>query len=253
MQKLLACLACVLAGQISAVQADVITDLDIIPTTGNEIPSGNGLLDFILFNGSTSGDENECEGFNGDDANTDMPGGGVTTATESYITSIGELRTFYELCFPDELVTDVALSVDLNESVSDYITLDALTVVIDYDANYGDLRDDPASGDIDSDTQNLTEANFSGGTTVAWLDPLITPKTLDENEEGAGWADYTIVLGVNPYDYPSDTRILIYWASHDHTDGGDTVFISGEYYVPEPASISLLALGSLALMRRRRR
>lgn len=251
MQKLVVFFACVLAGQIAAVQADVITDLDIIPTMPDEIPSGNGLLDFIFFDGSTEGEENQCDSFDGDDANTDMPFGGGSTATESYITSIGELRDFYELCFPGELVTDVALSVDINEAVSDYITLDALTVVIDYDPVYGDLRDNPASGDIDSDTQNLTETDFSGGTTVAWLD--YAPKTLDENAEGGGWADYTIVLGVNPYDYSPETRILIHWSSSDHTGGGESIFLSGDYYIPEPASILVLALGSLALIPRRRR
>jgi hypothetical protein len=251
MRRVVVLAACVLAVTLS-VQADTITDTDIIATTGNEVQSGNGLLDFYLFDGATSLEENQCDGFDGDDSNTDMPGGGETTALESYITSMGELQSFYDICFPGIAVTDIALYVDLNETgVEPHIYLDALTVVINYDPIYGDLRDNPASGDIDSTTQNLTNANFSGGTELASLD--YAPKLLPVNEQGAGWADYGIILGINPYDYPPETRVLFHLQSHDHTDGSETIFISGEYYVPEPGSLSLLLLGGLALMRRTRR
>jgi hypothetical protein len=251
MRRLAVFVAFVLATALTA-QADTITDFDIIATTGNEIQSGNGLLDFYLFDGATSLEENQCDGFDGDDSNTDMPGGGGTTALESYITSMGELQSFYDICFPDLAITDIALYVDLNEEGSDdYIYLDALTVVIDYDPIYGDLRDNPASGDIDSATQNLTNDNFSGGTQLASLD--YAPKLLPVNEPGAGWADYAIVLGINPYDYPPETRILIHLDSYEHTDGGETIFISGKYWIPEPGSLSLLLLGGLAMLRRTRR
>jgi hypothetical protein len=257
MKKLLALVMFVLAVPIVAQADEIITDFDaddrdIIPTTGNEVQSGNGLLDFYLFDGATSLEENQCDGFDGDDSNTEMPGGGETTTLESYITSMGELQLFYDLCFPGESVTDIAIYLDLNEEGSDaHIYLDALTVVVGYDPIYGDLRDDPASGDIDSETQNLTNNNYSGGVDVAWLDSS-SPVLLPVNEQGAGWADYAIVLGINPYDYSPDTRVLIHWQSHDHTDGSDTIFISGEYWIPEPGSLSLLLCGSLALMRRRR-
>jgi hypothetical protein len=237
-------------GLHGAVQANVITDPDLYIIQGNELQSGNGLLDFYFFNGSTSHEENVCDGFDGDDSNSEMAHGGTTTVRESYITSIGELRTFYTLCFSDDNRHNIGLSVDINES--DYeITLNSLTVVIDYDATYGDLRDDPFSGDIDSATQNLTNDLFTGGTTAAWLDS--SPKTLTEYNPGGGWADYIIWTGIDPFDgaFEDDTRILFHWDSEGHSDGGDTIFISGSY-VPEPISLSLLALGGLCLLRRRR-
>ena len=252
MRTVLVSAICVLALQTGLAQAGVITDGDIWATTGNEIQAGNGLLDFVLFNGSVAGDANECDGFNGDDANTDMPHGGGTAAAESYITSIGELRAFYTICdFPEEFKHNLRLSVDLNEEGSaEWIYLSALTIVIDYDPVYGDGRDDPASCDISSAEQNMTNAMFGGGETAAWLD--YSPKRLDVNEQGAGWADFVITTGIDPFDpaYTDSTRILIHWASYDHTNGSDTVFISS--YIPEPSALSLLALGSLAVLRRKR-
>jgi len=240
-------------GQFVATRADIITDADILATTGNEIQAGNGLLDFLFFDGSATGQENQYLSFDGDDSNTDMPHGGGTSANESYITSIGELREFYTLCFNEADRHNIALSLDLNESVNGSIDLNALTVVIDYNQVYGDLRDNPASGDISSATQNLTNANFSGGTTVAWLD--YSPKILPLNEQGAGWADYIISLGIDPFDpaFTDATRILIHWESTGHTDGGESIFISG-MFLPEPAtatSLALAGLAALAICRRR--
>jgi len=90
---------------------------------------------------------------------------------------------------------------------------------------------------------------------VAWLDG---PKNLLLHEEGAGFADYGIRLGIDPYDaaFSDSTRILFHWESSEHDDGGETVFISGEYRpeeIPEPATAGLLALCSLVAIARRRR
>ena len=235
-------------GQQGAVRADAITEGNFYEIQGNELQSGNGLLDFYFFNGSTAHEENSCDGFDGDDSNADMPAGGGTTAVESYITSIAELRLFYTLCFTEEYRHDIGLSLDINESDSEII-LNALTVVIDYDA-FGDERDEPLLYDLESAMQNDTNAGFSGGTDVAWL--ASPPKTLTEYNPGAGWADYVIWLGIDPFDeaFEDDTRILFHWDSAGHTDGGETIFISGSF-VPEPATLSLLALGGLLVARRR--
>jgi len=252
-------LAAILALGVSAGGA-VITDAEIVPTTAGMVPSGNGTLDLIMFGSAGGGGvtDNEVTGFNGDDANTDPPSGGSTTMSESYITSIGELRDFYELNFPDgsggSLVSQIALFVDLTESgtVKD-IKLDTLRIVIDYNSWPGpDVRNDPLGNDISTAVQNSTGSGFTGGTIVASLDA--SPKTLPENVSGAGFADYYILTGVNPFDgaFSDSTRVLVFWESHDHDNGGETIFLSGEV-IPEPGTLALLGLGSVLMLIRRQR
>lgn len=257
---------CLLMGAAAA-QADVITDNDIIALAGSEnrVHSGNGTLDLILFHDAMAGSGNTSGAFDADDAYIDMPKGssaGNSTAIASYITSVGELRQFYILNFPDgqggSTITDLLLIVDLNQVTGTDVILDNLTVVRDYDLIFGDSRDDPASNDIDSDTQALTGAGFTGGTVLASLDT--SPKILALVRQGAGFADYAIRLGIDPFDsaFADDTPILFHWQSHGHDSGGESIFFSGSVsgfnHVPEPATLSLLALGGLvALLIRRRK
>lgn len=241
-----------------------ITDSDFLTSGDNEIGSGNGKLDFIFFLDAAGGgiSENSGFGFDGDDANTEMPKGGPnTTAQESFVTSIGELREFYELNFPDgqggSTIVEIALFVDLNQTGSNPdLTLNNLIVVADYlDLSgdpFGDDRDDPWTFDVSSDLQNITETDFSG--TV--LSELDAPKTLALNEQGAGFGDYAIKLGIDPFDpaFSPSTRLLFFWDSADHNDGGETIFLSGTYgIIPEPATVTLVGLGTLLLFVRRKR
>ena len=238
--------------------AALITDLEIFQTSGKEVGSGNGTLDLLLFTESSGGSGNSSSGFDGDDSNTDMPtggGGGNSSVSVFYITSIGDIRDYYELNFSAD-AHDIVLFVDLNQTANgDDIVLDTLTVVVDYTADFGDLRDTPAGNDISSTLQNST-TGYNGGTVVANLDGS---KTLPLNQQGAGFADYAIFLGIDPYDedYTDSTRILVQWESTGHDDGGESIFLSGIYEpvkgtVPEPTTMVLLALGSLAAIRRRR-
>lgn len=252
-----ACAVCV-----QPAKAGLITDVDIVPTTGHEVGSGNGTLDLILF-GFTGGGgvtDNEVTGFNGDDANSDMPTGGTSTMSGSYITSIGEIRDFYELTFPDgqggSLQDQIVLFLDLSETGTvNHITLNTLTIVTDYDDfTAPDDRNDPLTNDISSATQNSTGAGTFGGTVIASLDPNIVPKSIPLNDQGAGHADHLIFTGINPFDqtYDDSTRILFSWDSTDHDNGGDKVFLSGSI-IPEPSSMVLLAVGAgVGLFRRRR-
>src|SRR5438874_12679704 len=92
--------ACCALPAMSA-RAAVITSSDIYATTGHETGSGNGTLDLILMTESAGGSQNTGGAFNGDDANTAMPtGNSRPTANSTYITSVGELRSFYRLNFP---------------------------------------------------------------------------------------------------------------------------------------------------------
>jgi hypothetical protein len=247
----------------SVVQGYIISDSDIVATTGNEVASGNGQLDLKLFADSSANISNEYNGFNGDNANTDTPGGGVSTMAEAYITSIGDLRDFYRWTFPDDnggsTLDSMWLFIDLNQTPGLDVTIEALSVIIDYDHPYGDSRDDPWTNDVLTDLQTSTTDGWAwdlgepspiGGTVYSTID---TSKLLPLNSQGAGWADYGIKLGINPFDpvFTDDTPILFYWASGGHDDGGETMFFSGSYAsTPEPATLLLVGLGALCLRRK---
>jgi hypothetical protein len=243
---------------VATARAGYITNDDIYPLDGNYTGSGNGTLDFILLTESAGGSGNfdNASGFDADDSNTNMPSG-VTggTATESFITSMGELRDFYTLNFPTDPVTGIGIFVDLNQITGGLdLILNTLTVTIDYDPNFLDARDYPAANDLESVLQNSTSAGFTGGVVEAALDGI---KILPLVEQGAGWADYLLVTDINPFDsaYTDTTRVLFHWDSLGHDDGGETIFLSGTYSpgdIPEPASVLVLALGALAVTRRRR-
>ncbi len=244
----------------------IITDDDFLTLGDNEIGSGNGTLDFVFFldagGGGVSDNTKPSIIWDGDDANTDMPAGAPGgTAQESFVTSIGEIRDFYEMEFPGGMdgstIVEIALFVDLNQTGSSPdLLLNDLRVVVDYldgsGVPFGDDRDDPWNTDVSPALQNMTELDFTG--TV--LSQLGAPKLLALNEQGAGFGDYAIALGINPFDpaFSDDTRLLFFWDSQLHTDGGETVFLSGSYgIVPEPGTMLLVGLGAVALVARRKR
>ena len=243
--------------------AGAINAGDITPTLNNEVQSGNGLLDYILFleAGGVGVAGNTAGSFNGDNANTDLPTGSGTTAfDECFATSIGELRDFYILNFPDgqggSTIGNIVLFLDLNEigPIND-VTLESLQVIVDYNATYGNDVDDPFNNDITSQLQNAIRDDFQGGGTIAA--ELESPVVLALNEQGAGFADYRIATNVNPFDaaFDDEDRIMFCVGMTNLDDGGETIFLSGSFGdipIPEPATLSLLALGGLAVLRRKR-
>lgn len=260
-----AVVATLLAAVPAAQAAVIIRNDDVILTSGSEVASGNGQLDLILFGFSSGGGvaENAENGFDGDDANTMMPTGGATAFVGSYMTSMGELRDFYRLNFPDPvhpgqaLVDNIVLFLDLSETgQTNHVTLTDLKIVIDYDLFAGsDSRNNPGGVDIATATQNSTGGTVNGGTIVSQFNPASLPKALPLNVQGAGWGDLYILTGVNPFDaaYSDNTRVQFVWGSSDHDNGGDKVFLSGSFTgIPEPGTMALLAIGTTALLRRRR-
>ena len=72
-----------------------------------------------------------------------------------------------------------------------------------------------------------TGSGFSGGTTVANLDPAFT----------------------------DETPILFFWESSDHHGGGTDIFISdavGPEFIPEPGTMVLLFVGGVGMLIRRK-
>jgi hypothetical protein len=245
-----------------------IADADIVPIMRNEQGSGNGTLDLILLIDSNGGGVagNSSGAFNGDDANVDFPtGSNIASENESYITSMGEIKAFYRLNFPDgsggSTVDEIALFVDVNETgqVND-ILLDNLEIVINFDQTFNpanDERNNPHAGDVPSNRQTATGSGYTGGTVEAQLDNDL-PKVLPLNNQGGGWADQAIFTGLDPFAYADDVRVLFHWESSAHDNGGDVVFLSGEVSpadvtsdIPEPALVPAAIFLLTTMIRRR--
>lgn len=255
------------SGSISIIDS---TDIINFPSP---TPSGSGLgtLDLNMFQQGSGGASNNPSGpLNFDDANTDMPSGGSSTiANESYITSIGDLRDFYDLNFGVGNVNEIVLFLNINETggLQD-ILLSKLDVVIDYTSPTSGGRSTPLASDISSGTQNSTNAGFDGGTRIAKLGAG-TPFSIPQIATGLGHIDQFILTGINPFDpaYTASTRILFHWESSAHSAGGEVVFLSGDFrkedvihnggggngVVPEPASLSFLGFGLLGLAKLRKK
>lgn len=236
----------------SRAQPDLITSLDVMAIPQQTTRSGNGSLNLRLFTFSGSEVDNRSGLFNGDNANNSLPNsGGADTQSfyESYITTAGKLKSYYNLNFAPGSVDSIMLFLDLNETGQEGQLFSSLLKVDIWLNPVVEGNPNPVTTDISSATQAGIKNNFSGGTLLATLDS--DSFNLPVNSQGAGWADYAINTTVNPFAL-QDTDVLLFHVGMGRlNNGAEDIFLSGSYSpmdvsvaVPEPsiAHLALLAL-----------
>ena len=249
------CAGCLVFGIAPARAITIVSgDLTFQSLSDNEVHSAVGGLDLILLTGTNGGGvlNNEFGTLDVDDANSDMPSGGTDVATESYITTFGEIRAFYEWAFgpdADELVNELIIYTDMQQSQALSIGIEDFRVIRNPTSVPGDP--DPANEDVATTTQNAIESGFTEATgdcssfanALACLGEPVDPITL---QSGSGWADWAILTGIDPFDptYADSDSILFYIDGVEFTASFETLFLSGQDVlgsdVPEPGTLLLM-------------
>jgi hypothetical protein len=234
-----------------------ITTADIVAIPENAVGSGNGTLDLHLFTFSGSEIGNQAGSFNGDNGNNTLPNSGGTdtnTFTESYVTTAGDLKAFFNTNFAPNTINQVVLFLDLNETAggSSSNTLAKLDIIL----NPATIQGSPNPvGDVTSDQQAAIDHVFTGGTLAANLVPE-PALNIPANNQGAGFADYAIYTHINPFTLADSDVLLFNVSMNTLSNGSEGIFLSGNYKpseVPEPASIAAIGLVGAATLARRRR
>jgi hypothetical protein len=247
------------ASLAQSLQAAPITGADIVAIPNNAVGSGNGTLDLRLFTFSGAEIPNTSGAFNGDNANHDATqGGGADTNSfaQSYVTTAGDLKAFYNLNFAPGTINEVVLFLDPNETGAGTVnnTLAKLDVVLNPTTIQGNPN--PA-GDVTSVQQGNILQVYTGGVLIANLNPE-PAANLPVNNQGAGFADYAIHLGVNPFALADSDVLLFNVSMNTLNNGAEELFLSGTYRdeggeVPEPVGLTVLGCAMLPLMLKRRR
>ena len=227
--------------------------------------SGNGTLDLRLatFSGSEIG--NTAGIYDFDNGNNTLPqGGGADTSSfaESYVTTAGELQNYYNLNFgatgPGQV--QLVLFLDLNETGNGQLnnTLAILDIVL----NPTTIQGNPIpSGDVTGAQQAAINQVYTGGTLLAELVPE-PAGNLPVNNQGAGFADYAIATGIDPFLYSPTAIVLFNFSMNTLNNGAEEIFLSGTFAgtdianlpgVPEPGTGALLGAGLAALAARHRK
>ena len=246
--------ACV-GGITATAYAAVITTQDVMAIPQNVVGSGNGTLDLRLMTYSGSEITNSSGSFNGDNGNNTLPQGGGTDTfdfAESYVTTAGDLKAFYNLNFAPGTINEIMLFLDLIETGGGAAVNQLVKLDIILNPTATSSLPNPA-GDVSSAAQAAINQIYSGGTVTAWLNPE-PADNIPLNNQGAGWADYAISTGINPFAL-NDSDVLLFNVSMESlNDGAEELFISGEYSqhdVPEPTALFTLAIAGLLLIRTR--
>jgi hypothetical protein len=263
-------LALLVALPALALPTDPIVPGDFLALVDNAEGSGNGTLDLrlVTFSGSDvendgsldaqcgvtfPGEPNRC---NYDNANTEAAQGGGPGSDafdESYVTTAGDIQDYYELNFGATTVGDIELVIflDLNETGNNGGKANNTFKVLDIILNPDSIQGNPdPSGDVSSATQNAINQVFTlgAGSLLAELDPE-PAENLPVIEQGAGFADYAIFTGIDPFSLDRESVLLFNFSMKLLNNGGEEIFLSGEFSgsdVPEP-STGLLFSAALVL------
>jgi len=256
-------LTLILAGPVA--QAAAIGATEIVAIPSGLVGSGNGTLDLRMgtFSGSEIG--NAAGASNFDNGNNTLPqGGGADTAffDESYVTTAGEIQSYYTLNFGVTVPGEIQLVVflDLNETGggAPLNSLDVLDIILNPTTIQGSPN---PGGDVTSAEQASINQVFTGGSAIAELNPE-PADNLPVNTMGAGFADYAIATGIDPFALTASDVVLFNFSMSTLSDGSEEIFLSGVFAgsdipglppVPEPGTGLLVAMGLVGLGWQRRR
>jgi hypothetical protein len=244
---------------VAAGHAAPIGPTEIVAIPSGVVGSGNGTLDLRMGTFSGSEIDNASGPHDYDNGNNTLPQGGgadIDIFDESYVTTAGEIQDYYNLNFgttgPGQIQLVVFL--DLNETGGGEPnnTIDVFDIIL----NPSTIQGNPdASLDVTSAQQAAINQVFTGGSVIAGLVPQ-PAGNIPVVSMGAGFADYAIATGIDPYALNPSDVVLFNFSMSTLNNGAEELFLSGVFAgsdipgvppVPEPGTALLLGLSALGL------
>jgi hypothetical protein len=208
--------------------ADTITNGSYTFNSLSPAPNGSGLGNYnvILFAGANGGSGNTAGGVNVDNSNTQLPTGGTDTSGSLFwMTSVADLRAFYDLQFGQNTINNIVLFLDLNESgngQNSSITVNTLDIYLNSTTNNG-------LNPVGNDLLSAQQEAITGRTGGTLLTSLTSTQALGQIETGNGIDDWSIFTFINPYLLPADGTLLFNLQLSQLNSGNEVLSISGVF------------------------